>query len=205
MNPGAVRSAGSEIDNAQVICALCGDGCGTRRLESTNCLAYRNAKRECRFGVAKASKEPWLKVGAETMPFLHLVRAIAVTTITEPSALVPGMAGFGLCRHGAHQIHSPQSPNVFATPAQRSLAFSDPIVIDGCRFDSCRGLPDPRTSALIRFLRFRFLVLTGGDVDTRVRQHEPLDRASTDDVGVDNLINIGRGDPAVPHALRIDD
>src|SRR5437879_1157763 len=48
-------------------------------------------------------------------------------------------------------------------------------------------------------------VLTGFGIETRFRKPEPLDRTSSENVRLDDLIDIGFGDMSIPDGVRIHD
>jgi hypothetical protein len=50
-----------------------------------------------------------------------------------------------------------------------------------------------------------FPVFTACSIQASFSQPQALDRLSADDVGFDNLINIGFADVPVPHGIGIDD
>jgi len=48
-------------------------------------------------------------------------------------------------------------------------------------------------------------MFAGCGVQAGVRQAEALDRLAAEDVGLDNLVDVGLGDVAVPDCVRVDD
>lgn len=49
------------------------------------------------------------------------------------------------------------------------------------------------------------LVLAGSCVETGIGDQQPRHRLPANDVGLDDLVNVGCGHPAIPNRLRIDD